>query len=176
MSALCQQETLAQSGAALWIAVVSAHSGQFYGALVFTAQQRVGEFLKGVGSAAPGALKFASATSVLVRVSLEVRALLPGQGYLASTFIGVGAGPGALPTFIRHVLVLSYALCGILQCSGVVGDTYNGASTYIHDLVIFASVGGTLPQLPALPCREFREAPVDPPCGASPCARAATEM
>src|SRR5262245_19244678 len=99
------------------------YSGQFYRALVFAAEKRVCEFLKGVSAPATHAFIFAGAAGLLVRIFFELRVLLPGHiDLVRPTFRGVGAGPAAFPTSVRHVLVLSCAVAGGLWCRRIVGD------------------------------------------------------
>ena len=71
-----------QSGAHIIDCSRQRHSGQFYGDLVFTAQQHVGEFLKGVDSVITGALVFAAVTGVLV--VFAVRCALSLSGHILS--------------------------------------------------------------------------------------------
>ena len=46
----------------------------------------------------------------------------PGFMQLVSIFVGVDAGPAALPASIGHVLILSYAVQGDLLCGGIARD------------------------------------------------------
>src|SRR5262249_35457219 len=83
-----------------------------------------------VVSAATGAFVFRTARGISVRVLLEERTLLPGVVCRISTFKGVSTGTGALPTPIRHVLIVSYAAQAGHRLRGIVGDGYASASIF----------------------------------------------
>ena len=80
---------------------------------------------------------FARATGILVRVFRELRTLLPAVVQFVPSFKGVSASAAALPTFMRHALVLSYAVRRGLRCGGIIGDAYASASVVDQLLALF---------------------------------------
>ena len=127
MSQMCHKKTLRcdcsmalQSNAPITL-------GKDYLAFVLAACEGIRQIFGCVRASALGALEFAGASGIFIRIFLEVRTLLEALLQRVSTFKGDGTSPGAFLATVRHVLIFALTVTSVLQLGWIVGDRYVSA-------------------------------------------------